>query len=224
MASQKLSVFSISVKPGIPWDSLIGNLLSKAKDGEHYYISEQSQDYIGGCYIMTAKHSQLRYNASEQIFESVLIERQHVLKFDIFIRSGFMMMWGNSKISSMFITAITQASNNLAIIENREIDYIEMLKRLIVCDDVQFIRMKICDVVIEDGVVANCSVSLDGRENVDYLIKKYMKKISQISIKIVCGVDTTSAILYSTGAITICKNRDNISDLVIDRISRIIGG
>lgn len=224
MASQKLSVFSISVKPGISWHSLIDNLLSMARNGEHYFITEQSQDYIGGCYILLSKHNQFQYNVSEQRFESVLIERQHVLRFDIFIHGGLMMVWGGSKISSLFVTAFTQASNNLAIIENRETNFKEMVKRLLICTDVQFIRMKLHNVVIEDGIVANCSVTLDGREDINHLIEKYMDQISQITLKIVSGEDPTSVVIYSSGTIIIFKDRDNIPDQVIDRISSIVGG
>ncbi len=224
MASQKLSVFSISVKSGITWDSIIEKLLSTARNGEHFIITEQSQDYIGGCYIILSKHNQLQYNVSKQKFESVLIEKQHVLRFDIFIHSGIMMAWGSRKISSLFVTAVTQASNNLAIIENRETNFKEMVKRLLICKDVQFIRMKMHNVVIEDGIVANCSVTLDGREDINRLVKKYMDQILQITLKIVSDEDTTSVMLYSSGAIIIFRDRDSIPDQVIDRISNTVGG
>ena len=107
MASQKLSVFSISLKNGISWDTVLQNLLLRAADDEHYIISEQSEDYIGGCYIVQIKQNQLLYNVNEQCFESVLVEKQYVLKYDIFAQDGSMMLWGNHKLSSRFITALT---------------------------------------------------------------------------------------------------------------------
>lgn len=223
MASQKLSVFSISLKPGISWNSILQNLLSNTADTEHHIISEQSGDYIGGCYVVQAKHNQLRYNIFEQRFESILIDKQHVLRYDIFTQNGTVMLWGNHKVSSLFITALTLAANNLAIIENNDSDFKKVLLKLLGCDDVTFIRMKLHDVLIEDGIVANCSVVLEGRDNISQLIKKYMDKIVSVTLQLVSGESATSVMLYSSGAMVIFKDRDSIPDQVIDRISSIVG-
>lgn len=223
MASQKLSIFSVSLKPGISWNTVLQNLLSNATDGEHYIISEQSESYIGGCYVVQVKHNQLRYNVVEQRFESILIESQLVLRYDIFTQNGSMMLWGNRKVSSLFITALTLAANNLAIIENNDSDFKKILHKLLDCEDVNFIRMKLHDVLIEDGIVANCSVALEGRDNIAHLIKKYMDKIVTITLQIVSGESVTSIMLYSSGAMVIFKDRENIPDQVIDRISSIVG-
>lgn len=223
MASQKLSVFSISLKPGISWNTVIQNLLSNASENEHYIISEQSSDYIGGCYVMQAKHNQLRYNINDQCFESVLIEKQHVLRYDIFTHNSSMMVWGNHKLSSLFITSLTLASDNLAIIENRDIDFKKMLLKLLSYNDVKFIRMKLHGVLIEDGIVANCCVTLEGRDNISQLIKKYLDQIVTVTLQIISGESNTSVMLYSSGAMVIFKDRENIPDQVIDRISSIVG-
>ena len=223
MASQKLSVFSISLKPGISWNTVIQNLLSNAMEDEHYLISEQSSDYIGGCYVMQAKHNQIRYNVNNQRFESVLIDRQHVLRYDIFPHNGSMMVWGSHKLSSLFITALTLASDNLAIIENRDIDFKKILLKLLNCNDVKFIRMKLHGVLIEEGIVANCSVTLEGRDNIGQLIKKYLDQIGTVTVQIVSGETNTSIMLYSSGAMVIFKDRDNIPDSVIDKIGDIVG-
>lgn len=223
MASQKLSVFSVSLKPGISWNTVLQNLLSNTTDGEHYIISEQAENYIGGCYVVQVKHNQFRYNIVEQRFESVLIDSQLVLRYDIFTQNGTMMLWGNQKVSSLFITALTLAANNLAIIESNDSDFKKVLLKLLGCDDVKFIRMKLHDVLIEDGIVANCSVALEGRDNIAQLIKKYMDKIVTVTLQIVCGESLTSVMLYSSGAMVIFKDRENVPDEVIDRISSIVG-
>lgn len=222
MASQKLSVFSISLKSGISWDTVLQNLLLKAADDEHYIFAEQTEDYIGGCYIVQIKQNQLRYNVNEQCFENVLVEKQYVLKYDIFAQDGSMMLWGNHKLSSRFITALTLASNNLAIIESKESDYKRVLFKLVNCKDVKFIRMKLHDVLIEDGIIANCSVALEGRENATQLIKKYIDKVVTVTLQIVSGDNVTAVMLYSSGAMVIFKDRENIPDQVIDRISSIV--
>lgn len=223
MAAQKLSVFSVSLKPGISWNTVLQNLLSNATDGEFHIVSEQSENYIGGCYVVEAKNNQLRYNIAEQRFESVLIESQLVLRYDIFTQNGTMMLWGNHKVSSLFLTALTLAANNLAIIENNDSDFKKVLLKVLGCDDVKFIRMKLHDVLIEDGIVANCSVTLEGRDNIAQLVKKYMDKIVTVTLQIVSGESITSVMLYSSGAMVIFRDRENIPDQVIDRISSIVG-
>jgi hypothetical protein len=83
--------------------------------------------------------------------------------------------------------------------------------------------MKLHDVLIEDGIVAYCSVALEGRDNIAQLIKKYMDKIVTVTLQIVCGESLTSVMLYSSGAMVIFKDRENVPDQVIDRISSIVG-
>ena len=83
--------------------------------------------------------------------------------------------------------------------------------------------MKLHDILIEDGIVANCSVALEGRDNIAHLIKKYMDKIVTITLQIVSSESVTSIMLYSSGAMVIFKDRENIPDQVIDRISSIVG-
>jgi hypothetical protein len=44
-----------------------------------------------------------------------------------------------------------------------------------------------------------------------------------VTLQIISGESNTSVMLYSSGAMVIFKDRENIPDQVIDRISSIVG-
>lgn len=126
-------------------------------------------------------------------------------------------------MATLFSTAIEQASNNTAIIENNKRDYKTTILNLIP-ETILFTRMKIIDVPIDQGIIANCSVNLSNQENATALGKKYIDRISQISIQFGSENNITSLTLYSTGSIIVYRDRDDIPSDVIDAINALIGG
>ena len=126
-------------------------------------------------------------------------------------------------MATLFSTAIEQASNNTAIIENNKRDYKTTILNLIP-ETILFTRMKIIDVPIDQGIIANCSVYLSNQENATALGKKYIDRISQISIQFGSENNITSLTLYSTGSIIVYRDRDDIPSDVIDAINALIGG
>lgn len=224
MATQKLSTYNVKLKRGVTWDSIIDTTLSFNTEKTYCIINEQGDCYIGGCYIYESLHNQTVYNIAENKFETITVPRQNIVKFDVFANNDTLFLWGSKKAAALFITTLEQASNNSIIIDHNDTDFKVMLKRLLGDSSVSFTKMKIVDIVIDNGIVANCSVNLINRDNATELINKYVDSIAQITVAIGKEIQPVSITLYSSGSVVVFKDRDDIDDEVMKSINLMIGG
>lgn len=224
MASQKLSTCTVRLKESTSWNAIFDTILPLNSKQSYCIINEQGDTYIGGCYIFESMRNQTIYNITENKFETITIPKQAVVKFDIFTKSNTILLWGSQKAAALFITAIEQAAQNALIIDYNRTDFKIMLSRLMKDTSVSFSKMKITDIVIDDGIVANCSINLSNQENADELVKKYINKIAQITITFRKNFQPVSITLYSTGSVVVFKDRDDIDDEVMNSINIMVGG
>lgn len=135
-----------------------------------------------------------------------------------------MLLWGSKRSADMLITAFLQAANNQLVVDSSKIEYIQILNNLLTMKYIKFSRMRITDVLIDEGVVANCSVCLLSLDNPRHMVQKYKNGISQLTILIEKGVSPISVTLYSSGSLVISKDRDDIDDEALEIINSIAGG
>ena len=223
MATQRLSICTVKIKNSITWDAVVNNLLNFISEDIHCEVTEQTDTYIGGCYIAKVMQNQTQYNIETGSFETTPVARMQILRFDIFPSKCLMMLWGKKKVSTLFTTALQQAAINNLIIDYNKLDYKIMITKLLSNSKVIFTRMNITDVVIEHGIVANCSVNLTNQDNSHGLVRKYLDNISQISVQFDENTPT-SLMIYSSGAIVTYRDRDDIPSDIIDDIITMIGG
>ena len=91
-------------------------------------------------------------------------------------------------------------------------------------NDIKFSRMKITDVLIDDGIVATCSVclsSLDKPRNMVQKIQKLHFPVNRFNRK---GSSPVALTLYSSGSVVTSKDRDDIDDETLECINIIMGG
>ena len=212
MASSKLSIFKVKLQCDTSWDSIIGSVLQMDSEDLHCVVNEQSKDYIGGYYLISVTQNQKIYNFKADKFETITVKKQNVVKFDIFIHLGKMLLWGSKRSADILITAFLQAANNQLVVDSSKIEYIQILNNLLTMKDIRFSRMRITDVLIDEGIVANCSVCLSSLDDPRHMVQKYKNCISQLTILIEKGVSPISVTLYSSGSLVISKDRDDIDD------------
>lgn len=173
MASSKLSIFKVKLQGDTSWDSIIGGVLQMDSEDLHCVVNEQSKDYIGGYYLISVTRNQKIYNFKADKFETITVKKQNVVKFDIFIHLGKMLLWGSKRSADILITAFLQAANNQLVVDSSKIEYIQILNNLLTMKDIRFSRMRITDVLIDEGIVANCSVCLSSLDDPRHMISAY---------------------------------------------------
>ena len=224
MASQKLSTYTIQLNGDLSWNNIFDTVISLNSEQSYCIINEQGDSYIGGCYIFESIHNQTVYNIAENKFETITVSKQNIVKFDIFARNNTLYLWRNKKAAALFITTIEQAAHNTLIIDYNQTDFKLMLKSLINDHSVSFSKMKITDIIIDNGIVANCSINLLNFENAIELIQKYIESIAQITVTFAKESQPVSITLYSSGSVVVFKDRDDIDDEVMNSINAMIGG
>lgn len=224
MSSQKLSVYTIKVNGGITWNKVIEGLLYRNTEQERCIITEQSDTYVGGCYLLETYINQTQYNVDENRFELVPVKRLNIIKFDMFLNNSTLLLWGGKRAASAFLTAIETASNHQATIEYKDSDFKKMIGYLLKNPEVGFVRMKIMDVFIDQGILANCIVNLKGQENSRKLVEKYLNNISQISVLVGKDELSVSITIYSSGSVVVYRDRDELPDDAMNVINAMFGG
>lgn len=224
MSSLKLSVYTIKKIDGINWDYLIEQLLNRNSEQERCVINEQSDSYIGGVYLLETVYNQTQYNMDNNCFEPVQIRRFNALQFDLFTETGSLLLWGGKRVASSFLTAIEISSNHQIVFDYKDTDFKKAVSYLLKIMETTFTRMRLTGIVIDQGIIANCSVSLKEQDNPQELVKKYLDRISQISVSIGQNEQAVSMTLYSSGAVVVYKDRDEMTDEAMNIISEMFGG
>ncbi len=224
MSSLKLSVYNLHLKGGISWNDVVSAMIETNSDISHCIINEQSDIYIGGYYLFETLQNQTQYNVDRNCFETVQIKRQNLIKFDLYIEKCVMFLWGSKRAASLFITLLEQSAQANIIIDLKQMVFKEMINKLLKNPSAKFIRMKILNVVIDNGIVANCNVNLSQLDRPSDIIKKYLDSISQISLSLGAEENPVSILIYSSGSVVIYRNRDEISDEIMNDINYMIGG
>lgn len=224
MSSLKLSVYNLHLKSGISWNDVVSAMIETNSDISHCIINEQSDIYIGGYYLFETLQNQTQYNVDRNCFETVQIKRQNLIKFDLYIEKCVMFLWGSKRAASLFITLLEQSAQANIIIDLKQMVFKEMINKLLKNPSAKFIRMKILNVVIDNGIVANCNVNLSQLDRPSDIIKKYLDSISQISLSLGAEENPVSILIYSSGSVVIYRNRDEISDEIMNDINYMIGG
>lgn len=224
MASNKLSVIKLNAIQAINWNEIIDKVISMDSEDARCIVNEQSDDYIGGYFLFSSLYNQTIYNIEENKFESIPAKKQNIIKFDIFVLTGRMLLWGNKKAADIFVTTLEQASDNKLIIEYSITDFKLMIKKIYKTSNISFSKMKITNVLIDEGIVANCNVNLASLDNPKSLVEKYTESISQITIIISKDTNPVSVTLYSSGSILVFKDRNAIDDETLNVIHDMVGG
>lgn len=223
MSSQKLSVYNLHLKSGVLWNDVVSAMIEANSDISHCIINEQSDIYIGGYYLFETLQNQTQYNVDRNCFETVQIKRQNLIKFDLYVEKCVMFLWGSKKAASLFITLLEQSAQANIIIDLKQMVFKDMINKLLKNPSAKFMRMKILNVVIDNGIVANCNVNLSQLDQPSDIIKKYLGSISQITLFLGTEGDSVSMIIYSSGSVVIYRNRDEISDEIMNDINNMIG-
>ena len=223
MSSQKLSVYNLHLKSGVLWNNVVSAMIEANSDISHCIINEQSDIYIGGYYLFETLQNQTQYNVDRNCFETVQIKRQNLIKFDLYVEKCVMFLWGSKKAASLFITLLEQSAQANIIIDLKQMVFKDMINKLLKNPSAKFMRMKILNVIIDNGIVANCNVNLSQLDQPSDIIKRYLDSISQITLFLGTEGNSVSMIIYSSGSVVIYRNRDEISDEIMNDINNMIG-
>lgn len=222
--SSRLSILRSYLKDDMSWNSVFENLTLLDSEDFRCIINEQNEKYICGYYVAFSMQHQTSYNLEENKFETIEIKKQNIVKFDISVDTKRVLLWGNKRAADIFLTSLSQAANNKIVLENFEINFKNAIKKMQTTPNVHFSKTRISNVIIDEGIVANCSVNLAILENPYNILGKYIDYITQITAVVGEEYNQVSITLYPSGSVVVSKERDSIDDNVINTLVEIVGG
>lgn len=223
MATQKLSFCKFKPLYPINLEEYADKLQNTLNDNEKFVINDCTDIWLDGYYIIEYVKNETRYNFLETKIEKIPVTVTSVAKFSIDLKNNLMDIWGNKNIALKLITALSLSMHNEVIIESITTDIKEAINLALLENEANVVRIRIEDVIIDDGIVANCSVNLSGQENYNELLKKYIKNITQATLSIYDEEpeNQISFTIYSSGAVVVYKDKNEIEDNALEIIKKI---
>ncbi len=223
MATQKLTFCKFKPLQPINLEEYADKLQKNSNDKEKFVINDYADLWLDGYYVIEYLKNETRYNFLETKIEIMPVTVTSVAKFSIDLQSNLIDIWGNKNIALKLITALSISMHNNVIIESITTDIKEAINLALFESNANVVRIRIEDIIIDDGIVANCSVNLSGQENYNELLKKYIKNITQATLSVydVEPENQISFTIYSSGAVVVYKDKDEIGDNALEIIKRI---
>lgn len=223
MSTQKLSFCKFKPLQSIDLEEYAYELQKISSDNEKFVINDCTDIWLDGYYVIEYIKNETRYNFLETKLEIIPVTVTSVAKFSIDLKNNLMDIWGNKNIALKLITALSLSMHSKVIIESITTDIKQAINLALLESDAKVLRVRIEDIIIDNGIIANCSVNLSGQENYGELLKKYIKNITQATLS-VYGDDPENQIsftIYSSGAVVVYKDKDEIENNALDIIKRI---
>ncbi len=223
MATHKLSFCKFRPLKQINLEEYAAKLQNTISDNEKFVVTDCTDSWLDGYYIIEYMKNETRYNFLETKVETIPVTATSIAKFSIDLKSNLMDIWGNRSMALKLITSLSMLLGNQVIIESITTDIKKAIGLSLLENYVTIVRVKIEDVIIDDGIVASCSVNISGQENCSELLKKYINNVAQVTLSLYNEEpeNRTSFTIYSSGSVVVYKDKDEIIEPGIEIIRRI---
>lgn len=183
-------------------------------------INEYDEDFLKATYWQKKKQKGYKYNYEIGDFDVTEEEVINVANFGIELKDEKLLVFGNKQMSQKIITIIGIASGNGYSITEFNISIEKLVNKVCEGYDFTLMKMKLSDITLEQGVLANCAVNLMMQDDPKRLALKYIQNITVITFKLINVA--TNITVYKTGKFTIGKVQEEEKDEVIRKIIHIV--
>ena len=228
MATQRISFFTFKTSEGFDAEKMINMALDDNRSEKYFVFTEQGVACIRGCFYIEQPYNDTRYNIETGETEKITFLKQISLKFEIDLYGQTIMIWGNRTVAISLLTELSFASGNSVIIEEILVNFKNAVRKISKLHNITMAKTKISNVAIEQGIFATCVVDIQALDAPHYFIKKYIDNITQLTIVLFDEYTDEGEIasvkvnLYSSGALVVYKDRDSVSDEIIEILKEVI--
>ena len=222
MASNSVLLYRIELDREYPVDDIVSRLENSILDETRIVVDNYNEFSLTGIYIYSEIYKSQEYNFETNVFEVVTRKKYVITEFHIDFKNHFMDIWGNTKNAQKIITSLSLAFDNHIVIEALEMKFTRMIEYLSKEEGIYVGKVTAQQVVLSDGLLADCTFNLSNEEMPFEMIDKYKKNIQKISFRWKCEESVISMVIHMSGAITIYKNRRMLSDNELECIYKML--
>lgn len=222
MASSNILLYNIKFDRKYSTDEIVDKIEHDLLDETRIAVEQYDDESLSGIYIYTEIHKTQEYNFELNNFEIITQKKYIVTEFHIDIENNYMDVWGNSKNAQRIISAISLAFDNHIVIEPMELKFTRMVDYLSREEGIYVGRVTARQVVLSDGLLADCSFDLSNENAPFEMIEKYKRNIQKISFRWKCTGLVIGMVIYMSGTVTIYKERRMITEDELDCIYKML--
>lgn len=222
MASSSILLYKVKFEQEYSIHEIVNKIENDILDETRIVVENYDDTSLSGIYIYTEIYKSQEYNFQSNNFEVITRKRYVVTEFHIDIKNNYMDIWGTAKNAQKIITTISLAFDNHIMIEALEMKFMRMIEYLSKEEDIYVGKVTARQVVLNDGLLADCSFDLSCMEMPFETIDKYKKNIQKISFKWKCVDSIIRMVIHMTGTVTIYKARHMINENELECIYKML--
>lgn len=186
-------------------------------------IVEQFDDLsLLGTYIYSELYKTQEYNFETNIFETILRKRYVTTEFHWNVKENYMDIWGSAKNAQKIITAISIALDNKIAIEALTLKFHKLVEFLNKQDNILVGKVTAKQVVLENGLLADCTFDMVNQIKPFDIISKYINNIQKIAFRWKYRKSEIKMVIFISGAVTIYKKQHLIEDEELEQIHKML--
>ncbi len=222
MASSSILLYNIKFDRKYLMDEIVNKIEQDLLDETRIAVEQYNNESLSGIYIYTEIYKTQEYNFERNNFEVITQKKYIVTEFHIDIENGYMDVWGNIKNAQRIISTISLAFDNHIVIEAMELKFARMIDYLSREEGIYVGRVTARQVVLSDGLLADCSFDLSDENAPFEMIEKYKRNIQKVSFRWKCVDLVIGMVIYLSGAVTIYKGRRMITEDELECIYKML--
>ena len=222
MASSSILLYKIKFEQEYSIDEIVSRIEKDILDETKIIVENYDDTSLAGIYVYTEIYKLQEYNFQSNNFEVITRKKYVVTEFHIDVKNNYMDIWGTAKNAQKIITTISLAFDNHIIIEALEMKFTRMIEYLSKEEDIYVGKVTARQVVLNDGLLADCSFDLSCMDMPFETIDKYKKNNQKISFKWKCVDSIIRMVIHMTGAVTIYKARHMINENELECIYKML--
>lgn len=201
---------------------IIKTLESPIIDNTRMLIEQKGLGEFEGIFVFSEAIKERVYDFDKEDFIEITSQKFNTVDFSINIYNEILEVWGSRKGAQRVIGVLSQLFQNQIIVDQYEISFEKVIGYLKDCNTVSVGKVKAKEIVIENGLIADCIFDLSFAEKPFYILDKYKKSIDRIRFDLETENIKVGITLYHSGLISVHKNREFISDEIMTMIHKII--
>lgn len=222
MAANSILLYKVEFDLVYSMDEIVYLIEKDILDETRVVVEHYDNDSLSGIYVYTEIYKTREYDFESNNFEIITRKKHIVTEFHINIKDKYMDIWGTAKNAQKVITVISLAFDNRIIIEPYEINSARMIEYLSKEENVYVEKITARQVVLNDGLLADCTFDLSHNDNPFNVINRYKNNIRKISLKWRCKDTTIPMLIYMSGALIVYKARYMIQEEELECIYRML--
>lgn len=188
-------------------------------DFQGVLFREYDNEFLKATYWQRKMRKGYKYSVEKEKFEEMEEEIISVAEFGIDVLKKKLFIFGNKHMAQRIVTLIGMISQYSYSITEYIVDMEKLVNRICKSESIELLKMKLSDIVIEHGLLANCDVSLMNQDNPSGIALRYIANIIVFSF-ILENINTVVTV-YKTGKISINKITDNDKEEIVQKIIQL---